>query len=227
MQNSRPLISFTFDDFPSSALHNGGAILMEAGAKGTYYTSLGLMGAVAPTGQMFSEGDLRQLLAEGHELGCHTFSHCHAYNTPPVEFERSITENARVLRKLAPGAEFRTLSYPISGPNRETKALAGRHFACCRGGGQTYNARALDLNCVSAFFLEQSRNDLNAITQLIEETCGQCGWLVFATHDVSEDPTRFGCKPAFFKQIVQRSVDAGVEILTVSEALGAVCATNN
>ena len=40
MPNVGPLISFTFDDFPRSALWRGGTILRERGFVGTYYVSL-------------------------------------------------------------------------------------------------------------------------------------------------------------------------------------------
>src|SRR5438067_1641036 len=44
MKKGEPLISFTFDDFPRSALKTAGRILEEHGIFGTYYGSLGLMG---------------------------------------------------------------------------------------------------------------------------------------------------------------------------------------
>ena len=82
-----PIISFTFDDFPRSALHTGGAILKRYGVTGTYYVSFGLMGKQAPTGTMFLREDIETLLEHGHELGCHTFDHCSAGETKPVRFE--------------------------------------------------------------------------------------------------------------------------------------------
>src|SRR5438046_156889 len=63
-----PLISFSFDDFPRSALYVGGAILQRFGLTGTYYASLGLMGQQSPTGTMFLLEDLKTLLDQGHEL---------------------------------------------------------------------------------------------------------------------------------------------------------------
>src|SRR6058998_1234644 len=89
----RPLISFTFDDFPRSALLNGGAILNRFGVAATYYVSLGLAGTEQPSGRMFVREDLATLLEGGHELGCHTFSHCHSWETEAATFERSILEN--------------------------------------------------------------------------------------------------------------------------------------
>src|SRR5437660_739930 len=90
-----PFISFTFDDFPRSALQTGGAILKRFGLAGTYYASLGLMGKQAPTGTMFLPEDLSIVLEQGHELGCHTFDHCHSWDTKTNVFESSILENRR------------------------------------------------------------------------------------------------------------------------------------
>jgi peptidoglycan/xylan/chitin deacetylase (PgdA/CDA1 family) len=219
MRNQQPLISFTFDDFPRSALFTGGSVLEKYGAVGTYYTSLGLMGRTAPTGEMFRQEDLEPLLQRGHELGCHTFSHCHAYDTPAPEFERSILENRRTLRALVPEADFRTLSYPISGPRPNTKRRTAKYFAACRGGGQVYNSGTIDLNNLQAFFLEQSRDNPQAIKELVDSNRRAGGWLVFATHDVCDNPTRFGCHPAFFDEVVRYSLNSGAAIVSVSKAL--------
>src|SRR5262245_38852097 len=79
----RPVISFSFDDCPESAIRTGGAILKRYSLAGTYYTSLGLMGQESASGRMFQRADLDLVLEQGHELACHTFSHCHSGFTPP------------------------------------------------------------------------------------------------------------------------------------------------
>jgi peptidoglycan/xylan/chitin deacetylase (PgdA/CDA1 family) len=219
LRNTRPLISFTFDDFPVSALHVAGPILEKNGARGTYYISLGLMGKVAPTGQIFGVGDLRELLARGHEVGCHTFDHCHSYDTTPGRFESSVLENRRALEALAPGVAMETLSYPISAPRAVTKKRCAEYFMGCRAGGQTLNAGRADLNSLKAFFLEQSRDNFDAIRTVIDANKRANGWLVFATHDVCDAPTRFGCTPEFFEKVVSYSVESGVRIAPVAEAL--------
>src|SRR4030095_3773547 len=62
LQNSQPLISFSFDDFPRSAFLTGARILADHGISGTYYTSFGLMGETAPTGEIFLQEDLPLVL---------------------------------------------------------------------------------------------------------------------------------------------------------------------
>jgi peptidoglycan/xylan/chitin deacetylase (PgdA/CDA1 family) len=212
------MVSFTFDDFPRSALVTGGRILERFGLAGTYYASLGLMKQMAPSGEIFQPEDLQQLVACGHELGCHTFDHCPAWETEPAAFEASIVRNAEALQRLVPGAEFRTLSYPIDNPRPETKRRLARHFACCRGGGQSFNAGKMDVNYLAAFFLEQSRDNPAAIRQVIDANARAGGWLIFATHDVCPNPTPFGCTPELFENILSHAVESGAEILPVYRA---------
>jgi hypothetical protein len=122
------------------------------------------------------------------------------------------------LRQILPDVEFRSLSFPISEPRPLTKRDAARHFSCCRAGGQTLNAGTIDLNQLSAFFLEQSQGRIEPIKNLIDRNREKMGWLIFATHDVAAQPSRYGCTPEFLEQVVQYSVDSGARILPVAKA---------
>lgn len=219
MRNDMPLISFSFDDFPKSALQVGGAILKSHGFAGTYYASLGLMRQMTPTGLIFNPDDLKTLLDEGHELGCHTFAHCDSWETAPSTFERSVEENQSALSRLHPGALFTTLSYPITCPRPQTKLRLSRRFECCRFGGQTFNAGSLDLNLVAAHFLEKDGGDRSVVGKLIEQTVQNRGWLIIATHDISDVHTPYGCTPAFFDSVVRDAAGSGALVLPVAEAL--------
>ena len=217
MRNETPIISFTFDDFPRSAYHTAGAILNAQGFRGTYYAALGLMGTREPVGEIFSREDLASLVVDGHELGCHTFGHCHAWNTAPAAFEQSIIDNARRLEELLPEASFKTLSYPLSNPRLSTMRRVARHFACCRVGGQAYNAGVVDPGLLSAYFLEQAK-DLDSVKRMIDRSSDGCGWLIFATHDVCETPSRWGCSPGFFEDVVNYASSSGASVLPVGDA---------
>jgi len=213
-----PLISFTFDDFPRSALTVAGALLESYGVRGTYYASLGLVGKRAPTGEICHLEDVKQVVERGHELGCHTFDHCHAWETTQSDFEESILRNRDALARAVPGALFRTLAYPISSPRPANKLRAAKHFGCCRGGGQTFNSGRTDLSNLRAFFLEQSRDRPDLIEWLIDRNVKPRGWLIFATHDVSKNPTPFGCPTALFERIIRYAVGSGAMILPVHQA---------
>ncbi|MES2693324.1 MAG: polysaccharide deacetylase family protein [Verrucomicrobiota bacterium] len=218
LPRGRAIISFTFDDFPRSALLEGGAILEHYNLAGTYYTALGLSGRTTVCGEMFHVDELPSLLDLGHELGCHTFDHHPAWETDPVTFESSVLHNADALKEHLPHAHFRTLSYPISYPRPETKDRVGYRFVCCRGGGQTFNHGTVDLNYLSAFFLEQSIHRPRAVRDAILANQAAGGWLIFATHDVCAEPSPYGCTPEFFRDIVHFAVDSGALILPVGQA---------
>ena len=58
-----------------------------------------------------------------------------------------------------------------------------------------------------------------AVKRLIDQNAQARGWLILATHDVHDTPSRFGCTPAFFEQVVQWSLESGARLLPVVEAL--------
>ncbi len=88
------VVSFTFDDFPKSALDAGGAILERYGARGTYYAALGLAGRSGDMGPLFQLDDLAAAQQRGHELGCHTFSHLDCSRAAGAVIANDVAENA-------------------------------------------------------------------------------------------------------------------------------------
>lgn len=223
MRNERPIVSFTFDDFPRSAYRTGGAILSAHGFRATYYAALGLMGTHEPVGEIFSREDLTNLVGDGHELGCHTFAHCHSSNTAPAAFERSIVDNARCLKEWLPALSFKTHAYPLAHPRPNTKRRAVKHFACCRSGGQTYNASVVDRGLLSAYLLERARHDPDSVKRMIDRNSDASGWLIFATHDVCETPSPWGCSPRFLEDVVCYASRSGSAVLPVCEAWEMIC----
>jgi hypothetical protein len=216
---SVPIISFSFDDAPRSAFNVGGKILRAHGARATYYVSLGLLGEASASGPIASQDDLRAALAEGHELGCHTYDHRDAWLTPAREFERSILRNREALAMIQPGVTFTTHAYPISNPRPSTKARVEKFFDCCRGGGQTFNRGPIDLSLVKAYFLDRRINmSLEGIKKLIECNAACRGWLIFATHDVDVNPSHYGCSPYYFSSVVDTAANSGAALLSVGEA---------
>lgn len=219
---SRPLISFTFDDYPQSAIRIAGTILKDQGARGTYYVSLGLLDTDAPAGRLCTAEDVVRTAEEGHEVGCHTYQHCHSWDTDAKMYERSIEQNKEAIGKMIPGSTFRSFSYPIALPRPSVKRVCGKHFASSRGGGQAFNSGRTDLNQLSAFFLEKVNGDRSPVTDIIERNKRANGWLIFATHDVCPQPSPYGCTPEFFSDVVKYAAQSGSRILPVGEAVGLI-----
>ncbi|WP_414661877.1 polysaccharide deacetylase family protein [Horticoccus sp. 23ND18S-11] len=213
------LVTFTFDDFPVSAFEVGGDLLENAGTRGTYFVAHGLAHQVIATGPMFAFKQLGELVARGHELGCHTFEHLPAWSTPCRAYESSVERNAEAQRASQFGPPFHVHSYPISYPRPDSKKRMARRFRACRGGGQVANSGTVDLNYLSSFFLEQCGGKLDAIEQLLEANIRNPGWLIFSTHDVSNTPTRYGVTPGFLSSVVTAATRSGARLVTMSQAL--------
>lgn len=228
IETSEPIISFSFDDAPRSAFGVGGDILKAYGARATYYVSLGLLGADSAGGGIAALDDLRSALAEGHELGCHTYDHRDAWHTPAKEFAQSILKNRQVLAEILPETTFSSLAYPISEPRPATKCRVERYFDCCRGGGQTFNAGATDLNLLKACFLDRRiRISLDEIKILINCNSACSGWLIFATHDVINDPSPYGCTPEYLKSVAEYAAHSGALLLPVGAAYKRIKASSS
>ena len=218
LHENGPVVSFTFDDFPRSSLHVGGEILKRYGGAGTYYAAMSLMGTQAPTGTMFVAEDLETLFREGHELGCHTYEHCNPWETSGERFAASLDENQRALTALFPHAVFRSMSYPFTVPAPRNKRIAGRHFRCCRGRGERSNTGQVDASFLASCFLEMKLGGPEVALKAIEENRGMGGWLIFSTHDLSDDPTPYGWRPDYFETVVRAAAESGARILPVIEA---------
>ena len=54
--------------------------------------------------------------------------------------------------------------------------------------------------------------------RLIEENNRTRGWLIFATHDIDDHPTPFGCTGALFEALVQAVANSGARVLPVAAA---------
>jgi peptidoglycan/xylan/chitin deacetylase (PgdA/CDA1 family) len=211
-------ISFTFDDFPRSAYLEAGSILRQHDAHGTYYVAMQLLGRESPSGRIATPDDLRALVADGHELGCHTFGHVNGATASVDEFIRSVSANQEAFQRIVPGGRFRTFAYPFDGPRLAVKrAMVGR-FLCCRGGGQTLNRETVDLALVNSYFIDQrNANCLDEIAELIARNAAERGWLVFSTHDVAAQPSSFGCRPEFFDAVVHLARRSAARVLTVAK----------
>jgi hypothetical protein len=218
IKNDKPFISFTFDDFPRSAFLLGGAILNKYKIRGSYYASFGMMGGKTVLGDIFTEEDVKELTAEGHEIGSHTFDHLNPWETRADIFEESIIRNQKAVFSIIPKFAFKTLAYPYTGPHPKIKRVAGKYFSCCRGGGQISNIGRIDLNLLRSCFIDRRhREDLEYFRRLIQINIKDKGWLIFSTHDISARPSAFGCSPEIFESIVREAVGSSATILPICD----------
>lgn len=217
LPGSGPIVSFTFDDFPQSALHIGGSILKNYGAYGTYYAALGLMDQVNGLGRQFTAADLETLLRDGHELGSHTFDHVSCHSSSFDDFQANVVKGMQAVDQFVGKALPHHFSYPYGLATLSAKRSIGSSFSSCRGIIPGINKPPVDLNLLRANFLYSYCFDLDVIERLFEANQRCKGWLIFYTHDISDHPSSFGCKPGEFESVVKLAVKRKVTILPVGQ----------
>jgi peptidoglycan/xylan/chitin deacetylase (PgdA/CDA1 family) len=222
MRNERPIVSFTFDDVPRSAITTGARILEDHGACGTFYVSGSLCGNEIDGASYFRAEDLPVLVAAGHEIGSHTFS-----NSPVTSLNRNLLErdNERNRSFIAANVANQftcNFSYPFGAVGPRQKMLLQRRFASCRSTEPGINTRIVDLGLLRAFQLSDRLGNEDAISGLIEKTVKKNGWLIFLIHDVDRNPGRYGCLPEKLEYAVQTAMKYQADVLTVRNAIGSI-----
>ena len=164
--------------------------------------------------------DLVQLHERGHELGSHSFDHLRVPAQAKLDIESSILRNAGFIRE-AIGEEMPLLSfaYPQGAVSVRTRRIVSRHFASCRGTSPGINSGRIDLACLRAYCIDDRFDPRRSIPPMIEEARRSNGWLIFCMHDIARQPSRWGCTPAVFEEIVRQVRVAGLEVATIEKVV--------
>lgn len=215
----RPIVSISFDDFPTSAWDVGGRILKHHGVRGSYYIAGNLCGTEFDGNQIIDARRLPEVVAAGHEIGCHTFNHNRLRGLPAQDIEAEFDANLAFLGSVVPKEEITTFSYPYGDVSVAVKRTASRRFDACRGVFEGINAGTIDLGLLACVCLEPQVLAKRSIAEWIQEAVRFNGWLIFLTHDVSETPGAFGVTPRLLEEVVKTAVAAHCDILPVRDAL--------
>jgi peptidoglycan/xylan/chitin deacetylase (PgdA/CDA1 family) len=215
-------VSFTFDDFPKTAIETGGAILEKHGVRGTYYVAFGMSGSDHNQGPIADLAQIRETHQRGHELACHTFSHLDCSRASATAIIDDLRRNADGFSELL-GFAPSNFAYPYGRYLLPTKRLVGPRFASCRGTAGGSNRGAVDLAALRGTSIYAPQYDEQALRRLIDRNREIGGWLIFYTHDVADAPSPYGCTPRQLEAIVAHAVERAT-VLPVREVLAGLAA---
>lgn len=215
------VLSISFDDAPASACRLGRELLEDEGVRGTWYIAGGLTDRLEQGQLCHAVTDLQTLAANGHELGCHTFSHRPCGPLSAAELHDEIRRNAEFFVREVGVAAPRHFSFPLGDYGVLSKRLAAQHFDSLRLTRPGIHQGHADLNGLQAQALYGDGLPAEALQALIEQTAHLGGWLILYTHAVTEPHVRWGCTPAQLKQVLRWGRQAGCSILPVGQAIEA------
>ncbi|MEH3145243.1 MAG: polysaccharide deacetylase family protein [Methylobacterium frigidaeris] len=213
----RALVSFSFDDAPASALE-GAAQLERAGGRGTFYISGSLTGGVENGKPVLTADEVRGLHARGHEIGCHGHGHRSLHRLRAGALAADLDRNARFFADHGLSRPT-TFAYPFGDVSLLGKIALKRRYVACRGTRNGVNAGRVDLGDLRVTDLHGVRPDSGRIAAVLDEARRVGGWVIFYTHDVEPEPAEWGCTPAVFRDALGLVGRAGLEIVTIAEAL--------
>ncbi len=215
---NRPIVSFTFDDYPQSAWTVAGRILNDHDVHGTYYTALGLMDQTSRIGKLYTRDDLLATHDDGHEIACHTYSHPNLRRTPVRNCVDDIEKNLAELRRLVPNGSLQNFSYPSGSISIGNKRALTPRFDTLRGVEDGINTGVIHLNLLRARRIYDADGSAETDRIWVDQNAARCGWLIFYTHDVCDEPSDVGCTPRRFETAVRAALESSAEVLTVAEA---------
>jgi peptidoglycan/xylan/chitin deacetylase (PgdA/CDA1 family) len=211
----RPMISFSFDDAPESAARTGAALLEAHGLRGTYFISAGLAGTDGPMGRNASMAEVKRLSNAGHEIACHTYSHLDCGQAAASAAEEDAERNREAFQAIGL-PEAVTFAYPYGDVAVPTKRTLSERYGLLRGLHHGLIDGGADLNQAPAVGIEGPGGEAVA-GRWMDRARRRTSWLILYTHDVTDEPSPFGCTPAALGRLIGRAGDDGFEVVTVAE----------
>jgi peptidoglycan/xylan/chitin deacetylase (PgdA/CDA1 family) len=218
----RPVVSFTFDDFPKSAL-NGADIVERHGGRAGFYACTTFLGQRSPVmGEMFDAATLAELRARRHEVGAHTHSHLDCARDRLERVERDIGENLVALAEAGHDEMVSAFAFPYGETSYVAKRWVGDVFATGRGILPGVNAGEVDRSQLRAIELGASAMHRRRALAALKTCIDRKAWMFFFTHDVGAAPTDYGAPVDLIAELAARAVEAGA-VLAPPTLAAALC----
>jgi peptidoglycan/xylan/chitin deacetylase (PgdA/CDA1 family) len=217
LKTSGPIISFTFDDIPASALR-GADLLESVGARGTFYIAAGMLGTAGTSGRHADQQEVSELSGRGHEIGCHTYSHARAASCSKSGFAAELDRNRDFLADVV-GVVPKSFAFPFGSVSTSTKYAARARYSSCRTTRSLVQTTTFDAAGLGGFPVYSNAEHLRACDEAIEKNAGGKNWVIFYTHDVERVPSAYGCQPDNLRYLIQRCKSLAYTFLTVGDVI--------
>ena len=210
------IVSLCFDDFPKSAFINGAKLLNKYTVKGTFYTSFSFFDKFQKVQEMGTYRDIEYLLNDGHEIGCHTFSHLDCPFHTIKEILIDCKKNQKTAEKKF-GIVLKSFAYPKGNISPFIKKALAKEYDTCRTIRRGINIDSIDTASLRSIPLYR-RYDMEGYANFFNILKERGGWLILYTHDVSKNPSEYGCTMDMIEKVIVENIKNDIQILTIAEA---------
>ena len=218
----KPVISFSFDDFPKSAVEIGATELEAHNFLGTFYPAAALCDTQDEGIEYYSLQDVKDLAARGHEIGCHSYSHVNLIRLSEDDVAANLKKNQAFFGKALEKHELSSFAYPLGAVSPMVKKVAQMTYPICRGAWDKLNIGKIDMSLLGITALEPVHLPLETLPALLETARETNAWIVFMVHDIQENYSNCGTTPEHYRQVVEMVAKSGIEVLPVKSAAAKV-----
>lgn len=219
LPSNKSVISFTFDDAPSTSLR-GAEILERYGFLGTYYLCGMMANLTEKQGRrnFIGVADAKALLKSGHQIGCHTYNHVTLSHMPASDYAADAARN-RDFWQDALGTPLLDFSYPLGEVTLPGKRALSGHYQSLRGIRGGVNRGSIDMSCLRAVSISNGTFNREKIQNLITDCATNGGWLIFFSHGIDDPESQiFDTKSADFSWAVDCGRASGASVLSIEQA---------
>lgn len=214
-------VSLTFDDGWKSAIEHAFPLLEKYRVPATFYV---ISEKVGPEHQEYMDvGDLRTLVAHGHEIGSHTRFHKHLPGLPDAEVWDEISRGAEDLRLL--GFESRTFAYPYGDWNPYVvKQVREAGFFGARTIERGINDAKTNHLLLRVYAVRETHTTED-VRVWIRSAREKGGWLILCFHQIESAVTLrerewiYGSIPDVLGGILNYLTAEEIEVVTVEQGL--------
>ena len=212
------MASITFDDGTIGQYTYARPLLVQRSLPATFFI---ISDALGWTGTNMNATQVRQLVADGDEIGNHTRDHTNLATLSASQVSAEFTDSQTVIANQI-GVTPTTCAYPYGSHNSTVDSVAGNFFRGCREtGGGLNTSGSLRPYALTNYYVGQTTTAAD-IRNAAEQAKAQNAWVIFTYHGV--DPSGTGSEdvtPTNLAAQLDALRSTGIPVVTVSAALSA------
>ncbi len=210
---SRPTCSITFDDVPRSAFRNGVPILRAHEVPATFYVAAGL----SAKEDFLTPDEVRALVADGFDVGCHTYSHYSLYRGTADGLVADAARNREAFVAELGIPMPRDFSYPFGEVSVNAKRGLGGDYVTLRSVYPGLNGPGTDLLLLRANPIFSASLQWDRIRRLLDGVRRESAWIIFYTHGVTDQPDPWSCTPRELMMLIDKCQTSGIRLRSIGE----------